>query len=108
MTQPTIQPLGNNRSFRKSMATWAGVIEDERDLIRNYWKVKYITRKVGKYSFNRWWDQLVHDGFSRIEPEVLKIKRFKSGKLTKVSNESGTGLTLQTFAAIQILAPQPG
>jgi molybdopterin-containing oxidoreductase family iron-sulfur binding subunit len=101
MTQPTIQGLGDTQTFRKSIAGWAGFGDDERSLVRNYWKKIYTTRKKGSQSFNRWWDNLVHDGFVNIKAKSLSIGRFTKGSLPK--SEFNNGLTLMAYPSLQML-----
>jgi len=101
MTQPTIQGLGNTRTLRKSIASWAGIENDERILVRNYWKKIYSTRKKGSQSFNRWWDNLVHDGFVTIKPFPLTMGIFRQGTLPK--SDFKKGLTLVAYPSLQML-----
>ncbi len=101
MTQPAIQGLSDTRTLRKSVASWAGIENDERNLVRNYWKKIYSTRKKGSQSFNRWWDNLVHDGFVSVKLTSKALKPFKHGTLS--NNNWNDGLTLTTYSSIQML-----
>lgn len=101
MTQPAIQALGDTKSLRKSLATWTGFVDDERNLVRNYWKKIYSTRKKGSQSFNQWWDNLVHDGFVNIKVKSLSIGRFTKGSLPK--SNFNNGLTLMAYPSLQML-----
>ncbi|MBT7513713.1 MAG: 4Fe-4S dicluster domain-containing protein [Candidatus Marinimicrobia bacterium] len=101
MTQPTIQVLGDTRTFRKSIGGWTGYEDGERNLIRNYWKKIYTTRKKGSQSFNRWWDNLVHDGFVMIKPKSVSVGRFKKGQLEKTLAKNG--LVLVAYPSLQML-----
>lgn len=76
MTQPVLQPLGNTRSFRKSLSVWQHKQIDERDLVRNYWKSQFKSRVRTSLTFTKFWNTLVHDGFSFIKPNSLKLKPF--------------------------------
>jgi len=101
MTQPAIQSLGDTRTFRKSIARWIGIKDDERNLVRNYWKKIYSIRKKGNHSFNRWWDLLVHDGFVKIKPVAVKIGHFNKGTIP--ASNITDGLSLIAYASLQML-----
>ncbi len=101
MTQPAIQALGDTKSLRTSLATLIGFVDDERNLVRNYWKKIYSTRKKGSQSFNQWWDNLVHDGFVNIKVKSLSIGRFTKGSLPK--SNFNNGLTLMAYPSLQML-----
>ena len=101
MTQPAIQALGDTKSFRKSISGMAGFDDDERNLVRNYWKKIYTTRKKGSQSFNRWWDNLVHDGFVKINSNSVSVSRFKKGEMAKSLLKNG--LTLVAYPSLQML-----
>ncbi|MFQ6677117.1 MAG: 4Fe-4S dicluster domain-containing protein [Fidelibacterota bacterium] len=101
MTQPAIQGLGDTRTFRKSLAQWTGNKDDERNLVRNYWKKIYNKRKKGGQSFNRWWDILVHDGFVRVKPIEGKTAQFNKGILPTSNIEDG--LSLVAYSSLQMM-----
>ena len=78
MTQPVINPFGKNRSLRKSLSTWMGNSQNERDLVRNYWKKIFKSRLKSSKTFARFWNELVHDGYTRISTEPIKMISFQN------------------------------
>jgi len=101
MSQPTIQSLGDSRSMRKSIAGWSGYLDEERNLVRKFWKKIYNTRKKGSQTFNRWWDLLVHDGFVNIKQQDVSPGRFNKGNVPLSNNDAG--LTLVAYSSLQML-----
>ena len=78
MTQPVIRPFGKNRSLRQSLSSWMGLKQDERDLVRNYWKKIFTSRVKSGKTFTRFWNELVHDGFTPISPNSKNLTPFKN------------------------------
>jgi Fe-S-cluster-containing dehydrogenase component len=76
MTQPVLQPFGENRSFRMSLNYWLGKKTNERDLLRDYWRGHFSSRVNSTQTFTRFWNNLVHDGFTLINPIKLKLRAF--------------------------------
>jgi len=100
MTQPALQMPAETRTSRGTIAAWAGVVQNELDLVRNYWKKIYKGRKKGTETFNRWWDELVHDGFKSIQYKENNIV-FKKGKTGPAKTQAG--LTLVAYQTLQML-----
>ncbi|MDP6936531.1 MAG: 4Fe-4S dicluster domain-containing protein, partial [Candidatus Marinimicrobia bacterium] len=76
MTQPVLNALGENRSLRKSLAVWSGKNGTERELVKAYWKSMYARRKKGGKNFTNFWNNWVHDGYSFVKPDTLKLRSF--------------------------------
>ncbi len=102
MTQPAIKMLKNNRSFRCSLAAWSGSKKDDLEMIRDYWKTVYETRKTASKTFNRWWDVMVHDGFSVLKPVEIKLEPFNEGE-RKNDFKIKKGLSLIAYPSVQLL-----
>jgi molybdopterin-containing oxidoreductase family iron-sulfur binding subunit len=100
MMQPVIHPFGDNRSLRKSLSTWMGNQQDERDLVRNYWKKVFKTRVKSGKTFARFWNELVHDGFARVSTATSNVS-YKDVLVT-VSKPSSKGMELVVFASSQM------
>ncbi len=101
MTQPVLHPFGKNRSVRKSLSTWIGNQADERDLVRNYWKKVFTARVKGGKTFARFWNELVHDGFTRITHETIRLKTFRDQK-PRISIPKVAGLELVLYPTSQM------
>jgi Fe-S-cluster-containing dehydrogenase component/anaerobic selenocysteine-containing dehydrogenase len=101
MTQPVVHPYGENRSLRKSLSVWMGNQQDERDLVRNYWKKVFKTRVKSGKTFTRFWNQLVHDGFARVSSQKIELKPFKEKSVFKPSSNL-KGMELVVFQTSQI------
>lgn len=80
MTQPVLHPFGENRSLRMSINTWTGKKGNERDLVRNYWRGSFSSRVNTTQTFTRFWNNLVHDGFTTINPVNLKLRAFNDSR----------------------------
>ena len=102
MTQPVIKMFKDNRSFLHSLAVWSGSKKDNLELIRDYWKTGYITRKKGDESFNLWWDKLVHDGYTILKSVEKNHGSFNDGEIIR-NNIIPKGLTLSVYPSVQLL-----
>ena len=101
MTQPVIRPFGENRSLRQSLSTWMGLKKDERDLVRNYWKKVFTSRVKSGKTFTRFWNELVHDGFSTISSKRKLLTRFKDQQV-KIDTRQKNELELVLFQSSQM------
>ncbi|MBT3675045.1 MAG: 4Fe-4S dicluster domain-containing protein [Candidatus Marinimicrobia bacterium] len=101
MTQPVIRPFGKNRSLRQSLSTWMGMKQDERDLVRNYWKKIFTSRVKSGKTFTRFWNELVHDGFTTISPNSKKLTPFKNQNI-QIEGATKNELELVLFQSSQL------
>ncbi len=101
MTQPVLNALGENRSPRKSLAVWTGRERNERDLVRTYWKSAYAKRKKGGQNFTRFWYEWVHEGYTLLKPERLKLTSFSEVK-PKIAVSKTKGIELVLFTSSQL------
>lgn len=100
MTQPVVNPYGENRSLRKSLSVWMGNNQDERDLVRNYWKKVFKTRVKSGKTFARFWNELVHDGFTRVSTETSNLQ-FKNVSVS-IPKKSSKELELSVYQSSQL------
>jgi len=101
MSQPVIHPFGKNRSLRKSLSIWMGNEQEERELVRNYWKKVFKSRVKSGKTFARFWNELVHDGFSRISSEPIKLTPFRHQNIS-IPKTKIDGVELVLFQPSQL------
>ncbi len=85
MTQPTIPLLGDTRTLRECLAVWLGNPQSDREILKDYWKKHVFPRQTGEKSFQKFWDQSVHDGFALVQPRPKQIRSFRLEAVTAPS-----------------------
>lgn len=114
LTQPTIPLLGDTRSLRECLSHWLGNALPDREILKAYWEKHIFPQQAEVQSFQKFWDQSVHDGFARIRPKPEAIPSFNfsvvaAPKLNGVTPENK--FTLLLYQKIAMLdgrhAPNP-
>lgn len=75
LTQPTIKQLFNTRQAEASLLLWseAALTKEESNddltyrFIRSVWEKEVFPKQTEYQTFNRFWDQSLHDGFALID-----------------------------------------
>jgi Fe-S-cluster-containing dehydrogenase component len=79
LTQPTIQPLHDTRSFTESLAVWTtSAPRPARELLREHWDRAIYPRVTSgsSDSFERFWEGTLERGVAEIKPRDSMARRF--------------------------------
>jgi Fe-S-cluster-containing dehydrogenase component len=77
VSQPTIAPLGNTRSFVESFSAWGGAPKASLQLMKEIWSASVYPRRKTQATFQSFWDRAVHDGFVEVRPRGSSAKSFR-------------------------------
>ncbi len=77
LSQPTIPLLGDTRTLRECLSRWLGDARPDREILMSYWKERIFPRQKKEGSFQKFWDQSVHDGFAVVQPNKKTIPAFR-------------------------------
>ncbi len=70
LTQPTIHPLGETRSFVESLAAWMGAAQPALEAIRGHWERAIYPRAGDVGSFQTFWDRALERGLAEVAPRA--------------------------------------
>ena len=76
LTQPTIPLLGQTRSLRECLNVWLGNVRPDREILMDYWQKYIFPRQSKEQSFQKFWDQSVHDGFAAVRTNPAPASAF--------------------------------
>jgi molybdopterin-containing oxidoreductase family iron-sulfur binding subunit len=76
ISQPTVHPFGETRSFLETLSAWDGKSKPAYELLREYWKTRVFPRQKKHADFDAFWDDSLHDGYAQVEPVAAKAKPF--------------------------------
>jgi molybdopterin-containing oxidoreductase family iron-sulfur binding subunit len=76
LEQPTIPRLGGTRSILESLAVWSGKPKTAYALLREHWEAEIFPRQAGVRSFQKFWDNSLHDSYASVTPMRARPKPF--------------------------------
>ncbi|MFQ5627946.1 MAG: TAT-variant-translocated molybdopterin oxidoreductase [bacterium] len=85
VTQPAIRPFGKTRSVRECLSTWMGAPQNNLDALKAFWQANIFPRQNRESSFQKFWDQSVHDGFALVTPKPEPAAAFRTGPATTLN-----------------------
>lgn len=102
LSQPAIRPLAETRAFVESLSAWLGEPTTALRLIQDTWREKiYPRHRDGAVTtFERFWDQAVHDGFVEVESPGTP-----SAALDLATTGQAIGRAMATEAPLAAVAP---
>ncbi len=104
VSQPTIRPLGETRSLLESLTRWSGGRETAYELIKNHWQDRIYPRADTQQPFQRFWDQVVHDGFVRVAAESQPAGEFRTEAVTVPATYTPSdGLSLSLYQRVGLI-----
>jgi molybdopterin-containing oxidoreductase family iron-sulfur binding subunit len=107
LCQPALQPLGETRSVLESLAAWTGRPSSAYDQLRTHWQAHIYPRSRISVGFQEFWDQTLHDGSARIQPQGATVRAFNVGAVLpiRVARRAAEGtLTAVLYAKVGMLS----
>ena len=100
VTQPTIRPLKDTRTLAESLSAWLGEPRSALELTRETWREEIHPRSSAA-SFQRFWDQTVHDGSAVVDTENLESPVFDRSMVRPMTERAPEGeLVLEAYPKI--------
>jgi molybdopterin-containing oxidoreductase family iron-sulfur binding subunit len=97
VSQPLINPLADTRAAAESLATWCGKPAPIYELVRATWRGEIHPRSAAQGSFEAFWRQAVHDGFTEVSPVARPVKPFAVAPLRAPESQPAGGLALVLY-----------
>lgn len=101
--QPTINQIGNGRSFNESLSVLIGNQTPNETLIKNYWKDNYYPAGKKKSSFNHFWNQTLNDGYTIITTSNNAKNNFDFTSVEAANVTKSTGLEIVLYQKVSML-----
>ena len=102
VTQPTIRPIFNSRSFEDSLIVWAGGKLASAPSYYEYIKASYLKKLGSKFN----WEDFLRNGSIYKEADIKSNKAgrtFKAAAVTKLpAKESGKSVTLALYTTVAL------
>jgi Fe-S-cluster-containing dehydrogenase component/anaerobic selenocysteine-containing dehydrogenase len=102
LLQPTVAPLFNTRAAVESLTGWAGRRRGAYSFLRDRWQREVLAGKKG--SFEKLWDQALHDGFIETSNRKLSAGKYRPAAVlrSKASGNTGEGFEFVGFMSPSI------
>jgi len=101
--QPTINPIGNGRSFNESISALLGNKIPNDTLIKTYWEENIYSLAEGKTSFTHFWSQTLNDGYAVIKKSEIKNNNFDFNAVKAANVKKSTALGIILYQKISML-----
>lgn len=106
LSQPAIRPIFKTRSAQQSLLQWAGIEQDFRSFMQQYWQENLYPKAQNEISFTDFWNKKVHDGvFASGETEANVFSLNMEASLNALSNLKATstdGIDLVLYTNVSV------
>jgi len=105
LSQPTVPPLRDSRSLRRSLSAWMGEAKGDRELVAEHWKSAIWPRFPEAGDFEGFFRKSLHDGAVELPLEALAPSQARfagRGELSRSPDAHGP-LTLVLYPKVSLL-----
>jgi molybdopterin-containing oxidoreductase family iron-sulfur binding subunit len=102
VTQPAIEPLNDTRTLAESLSLWLGEPRQALELIQETWREEIFPR-ASAISFQRFWDQTVHDGSANVSADPVEVSVFDATAVQPLTGNAKEGqFTLEIYPKVAL------
>jgi len=88
LSQPTVPPLRDARTLRRSLSAWNDNNADDHDLVKAYWRTNVYPRAGSTGNFDAFFDRALHDGYVEATSASRTRTGWQPGGLARVLSAS--------------------
>ena len=77
LRQPTIEPIGDTRTFDASLAAWSGAPLSALAIVKDHWRGHVFRSDIDGASFQSFWDRSLQNGWVQRPVPKAKRRRFE-------------------------------